>query len=75
MPRVVDGGWVDLRAVNWARWRERCAAVLAERRSRPALDRGSRADFDFADGEERVRPGRMAAWIFCYEERGERTKR
>ena len=35
----------------------------------------SRADFDFADGEERVRPGRMAAWIFRYDERGERTKR
>ncbi len=23
----------------------------------------------------RVRPGRMAAWIFCYEDKGERIKR
>ncbi|MBT8335037.1 MAG: short-chain dehydrogenase [Gemmatimonadetes bacterium] len=74
-PRVVDAGWVDLRPSNWARWRERCAALRAEIADRPGLDQGSRADHDYGDGTGQLRPGRLAAWIFRYEDRGERIKR
>jgi NAD(P)-dependent dehydrogenase (short-subunit alcohol dehydrogenase family) len=74
-PRVVDAGWVDLRAANWARWRERCATLRADIRDRPGLEAGSRADIEYGDDTGRLRPGRLAAWIFRYEDRGERIKR
>jgi hypothetical protein len=74
-PRVVEAGWVDLRASNWAHWRERCAALRDEIAGRPGLEAGSRADHDFGDDTGQLRPGRLAAWIFRYEDRGERIKR
>ena len=74
-PRVVDAGWVDLRSSNWARWRNRCAVLRDEIADRPGLDQGSRADHDYGDGTGELRPGRLAAWIFRHEDRGERIKR
>lgn len=74
-PRVVDAGWVDLRAANFARWRQRCAQIRDEIRKRPGLEQGSRADIEYGDGSGLLRPGRLAAWIFRHEDRGERIKR
>ncbi|MDT8339906.1 MAG: hypothetical protein RQ751_00205 [Longimicrobiales bacterium] len=74
-PRVVDSGWVDLRPANWVRWRERVGAVHREIAERPGLNMGSMADHEFGDETGRIRPGRMAAWIFRVEDRGERIKR
>lgn len=74
-PRVVDAGWVDLRPANWARWRERCATILEEIAVRPGLIDGSRADHEYGDRAGELRPGRLAAWIFRYEDHGERIKR
>lgn len=74
-PRVVDAGWVDLRPANWARWRQRCVALRDEIRNRPGLESGSRADIEFGDDSASLRPGRLAAWIFRHEDRGERIKR
>ncbi len=74
-PRVVDAGWVDLRPANFARWRRRCAAIRNEIRDRPGLDQGSRADVEYGDAKGALRPGRLAAWIFRHEDRGERIKR
>lgn len=74
-PRVVDAGWVDLRAANFARWRQRCDAIRNEIESRPGLEEGSRADIEYGDASGLIRPGRIAAWIFRYEDRGERIKR
>lgn len=73
--RVVDAGWVDLRPANFERWRERCAALRDEIEGRPGLEDGSRADHDFGDETGELRPGRLAAWIFRNEDRGERIKR
>lgn len=73
--RLVDRGWVDLRASNWARWQERCAGLLAELAQRPGVARGSAGDHEYGDLSGRLRPGRMAAWIFRYEDKGERIKR
>lgn len=74
-PRVVDAGWVDLRPSNWSRWRSRCVAVQREIAERPGVEEGSRADHDYGDGTGHIRPGRLAAWIFRNEDKGERIKR
>jgi NAD(P)-dependent dehydrogenase (short-subunit alcohol dehydrogenase family) len=74
-PRLVDNGWVDLRAENWARWRDRAAAICRELDALPGAEQGSRADTEIGDRERRVRPGRLVAWIFRHEDRGERIKR
>ncbi len=73
--RLVDRGWVDLRPSNWARWRRRCRAVRDEIEERPGVETGSRSDHEYGDLEGRLRPGRMAAWIFRVEDAGERIKR
>jgi NAD(P)-dependent dehydrogenase (short-subunit alcohol dehydrogenase family) len=74
-PRLADAGWVDLRPANWRRWSERARLMLEEMRLGPGPDEGSRADTEPGDRGVRVRPGRMAAWVFRHEDRGERTKR
>ena len=74
-PRVVDAGWVDLRATNWARWRDRVETIAAEIRNRPGLELGSVADHEYGDETGRIRPGRLAAWIFRVEDQGERIQR
>jgi hypothetical protein len=74
-PRLPDAGWVDLRPSNWRKWSERAAHMLTELDDRPGADFGSRADVEPGDRGVRIRPGRMAAWVFRHEDRGERTKR
>ncbi|MBI4539205.1 MAG: short-chain dehydrogenase [Gemmatimonadetes bacterium] len=73
--RIADRGWIDLRPVNWRRWRERAQAMVEEIDGRPGPDRGSRADIEPAREAYAVRPGRMAAWIFRFEDGGLRIKR
>ena len=74
-PRLVERGWVDLRPSNWARWRTRCADLLREMRERPGVAQGSGGDHEYGDLSGAIRPGRFAAWIFRYEDKGERIKR
>jgi hypothetical protein len=74
-PGVVDAGWVDLRTGNWERWRGRVRSVLDEIDERPGLEQGSVADHEYGDETGRIRPGRLAAWTFRVEDRGERIKR
>ncbi|HSW31485.1 MAG TPA: hypothetical protein VLH75_18505 [Longimicrobiales bacterium] len=74
-PRLPDRGWVDLRAENWARWRDRCRDLAHELRARPGVAMGSGGDHEYGDLAGKIRPGRMAAWIFRYEDKGERIKR
>ena len=68
-------GWVDLRAETWAAWRERIRAVLREIDSQPGAEGGSRWDMQPWHRERAIRPGALAAWVFRYEDRGERIKR
>jgi len=72
---LVEQGWVDLRAENWKRWRDRIQAFRAGLDEAPDLEEGSRGDHEYGDRSGRIRPGRLAAWIFRYEDRGERIKR
>jgi NAD(P)-dependent dehydrogenase (short-subunit alcohol dehydrogenase family) len=74
-PRLVDNGWVDLRPANWSRWRDRIQAIREELDSGPSSAEGSRVDREPHDRDREVRPGRLAAWVFRYEDAGERMKR
>ena len=74
-PRLVDNGWVDLRAGNWRKWTQRAALMLGEIDAHSGPDYGSRKDGEPASRLYQIRPGRMAAWIFRHEDRGERVKR
>ncbi len=68
-------GWVDLRAENWAVWRDRVSAILREIDAQPGAEGGSGWDMQPWHRERSIRPGALAAWIFRYEDRGERIKR
>ena len=68
-------GWVDLRAANWAAWQRRVGEVLRRLDSRSGAEGGSRWDMEPWQRERRIRPGALAAWIFRYEDEGERIKR
>jgi hypothetical protein len=72
---LVDQGWVDLRASNWERWQDRIRRFRTELEELPGLGDGSRGDHEYGDAAGRIRPGRLGAWIFRYEDRGERIKR
>jgi NAD(P)-dependent dehydrogenase (short-subunit alcohol dehydrogenase family) len=74
-PKLVDNGWVDLREANWRKWVQRANAMLAEIDPRTGPDHGSRRDAEPGSRRFQLRPGRMAAWIFRTEDRGERKKR
>lgn len=68
-------GWVDLRPESWSTWRARAAAVLRDVDSHPGADGGSGWDMQPWHRERSIRPGALAAWVFRYEDRGERIKR
>ncbi len=73
--RLIERGWVDLRSENWEHWADRCRALRDEITTRPGVELGSMGDHEYGDLTGRIRPGRMAAWIFRYEDKGERIKR
>ncbi|HEX8358798.1 MAG TPA: hypothetical protein VF613_01670 [Longimicrobium sp.] len=68
-------GWVDLRAENWATWARRVGEVLRRLDAQHGAEGGSRWDMEPWQRERRIRPGALAAWIFRYEDEGERIKR
>lgn len=74
-PRLADNGWIDLRASNWARWRDRLTAIVEAGGDAPGADFGSRLDVEPTSRHNQIRPGRLAAWVFRFEDRGERIKR
>jgi NAD(P)-dependent dehydrogenase (short-subunit alcohol dehydrogenase family) len=75
--RLIHRGWVDLRESNWTVWKGRIEALASELDRRPPVDAGSLGDHEYGggDGFGKIRPGRLAAWIFRHEEGGERIKR
>lgn len=73
--QTVADGWIDLRATNWNRWRDRVRAIVAELKVRPTVFQGSQADHDYGDETGEIRPGQLASWIFRTEEDGRRSKR
>ena len=68
-------GWVDLRPASWEAWRDRAVGVLARVDAEPGAEGGSQWDIEPWHRERTIRPGALAAWIFRYEDEGERIKR
>ena len=73
--RLVENGWVDLRPSNWRKWKERATGMVREVYNFPGPESGSRFDSEPYERGLEIRPGRMAAWIFRREDKGERVKR
>ncbi len=73
--RNLDRGWVDLRAVNWDRWKGRIRKITEEIGAQPGPELGSQSDHQYGDRTGFIRAGRLAAWVFRTEDNGERIKR
>jgi NAD(P)-dependent dehydrogenase (short-subunit alcohol dehydrogenase family) len=73
--RLAERGWVDLRAANWAQWRQRAQQILQRIDSMPGVEHGSQADVEAWHEARVIRPGALAAWVFRYQDGGERTRR
>jgi hypothetical protein len=74
-PAWANRGWVDLRPVSWERWRDRCSSYVERVLDAPSAEHGSGADLDVRARSGAVRPGALAAFVFRYEDDGERMKR
>jgi hypothetical protein len=79
-PKSIDlwahDGWVDLRVENMKRWQHRLQKVIDTVKSIPADDSGSRYMYrpEYWNGFATIDPGKLAGWIFSYEEKGMRMK-
>jgi hypothetical protein len=74
---AVPRGWVDLRVENCRSWVKRAGRVVdqaAERNGRKQ-GTGSNRDWGAIDPSRPIVPSQFAAWIFSYEDDGERIKR
>jgi len=74
-PAWANRGWVDLRPVSWERWRDRCTSYVERVLEAPSAEHGSESDLDVRARSGDVRPGALAAFVFRYEDEGERMKR
>jgi hypothetical protein len=73
--RLTERGWVDLRPTNWEHWRRRAVEILHRIETMPGVEFGSRTDVEAWHDSRRIRPGALAAWVFRYEDGGERIRR
>ena len=71
----VEGGWVDLRPANCARWVERFRSIEREVASIPESDTSSRYLRGHHFWPDTIQPGKLVGWILSAEERGDRVKR
>ena len=74
-PEWANRGWVDLRPESWSRWRDRCASFRDRVIEAPGAEHGSGGDLDPRARSGAIRPGALAAFVFRYEDEGERMKR
>jgi hypothetical protein len=74
-PVWANRGWVDLRPESWERWKERCRSYVDRVLEAPGAEHGSGSDLDVRARGGEIRPGSLAAYVFRYEDEGERMKR
>jgi hypothetical protein len=74
LDRIVGRGWVDLRPENCTVWINR-ANRMVELYGWGGGSTGSDADWGAIEPQDEITPSRFAAWVFRYEDGGERIKR
>jgi NAD(P)-dependent dehydrogenase (short-subunit alcohol dehydrogenase family) len=74
-PSWADNGWVDLRPTSWSSWKRRCLDFRERVVEGPGAEHGSSLDLDVRSRSGQIRPGALAAFVFRYEDAGERIKR
>ena len=69
-------GWVDLRVENMERWKARFAEIVERSEEVPLADTSSRYMYtrEYWKNYDSIDPGKLAGWIFSYEEQGMRMK-
>lgn len=70
-------GWIDLRAQNFNKWKERMAGIISDCEAIADDETGSRYEFNKAYWQhfQTIDEGKTAAYILHKEERGGRIKR
>lgn len=68
-------GWVDLRPESWKKWRARMRSFRDTVLEANDAAHGSGVDLDVRARSGDIRPGAMAAYVFRFEDEGERMKR
>ena len=73
----VEGGWVDLRLENCARWHQRMHTISGQIAAIPKYDSSSRhmRTSAFWQEDAPVQPGKVVSWVLTEEEHGGRMKR
>lgn len=74
-PEWANRGWVDLRPESWTAWRRRCTEFRDLVANSRGPEHGSGVDLDVRSRSGDIRPGALAAFVFRYEDAGERVKR
>ncbi len=74
-PMWANRGWVDLRTDSWVRWRDRLVSYRGAVLDVPDAGHGSGTDLDVRARSGDIRPGALAAYVFRFEDEGERMKR
>ncbi|MFQ5529947.1 MAG: short-chain dehydrogenase [Gemmatimonadota bacterium] len=74
-PEWANRGWVDLRPASWTAWRQRCTDFRDRVVNALGPEHGSGVDLDVRSRSGEIRPGALAAFVFRYEDAGERIKR
>ncbi|MGC8653385.1 MAG: short-chain dehydrogenase [Candidatus Kryptoniota bacterium] len=69
-------GWIDLRTSNMKLWQERLEKIIEMTGSIPENETSSRYIYtkEYWDNFESIEPGKIAGWIFSFEEKGARMK-
>ncbi len=70
-------GWIDLRPSNFEKWNERFNEIIKQAESVTDKDTSSRFTYtkDYWNGFETIDEGKVAGWIFEFEDKGWRFKR
>lgn len=69
-------GWVDLRVANMKHWKSRFREIIDNVEEISTMDTGSRYMYrkEYWDNFSIIDPGKLAGWLFSYEEKGMRMK-
>ncbi len=73
--KAASRGWVDLRQRNAANWIARARRMCEQVKDVVGGDSGSGVDLGLIGPDDPISPSRMAAWIFRFEDGGQRIKR